>query len=50
MVAARAVVPVLSEIAHLTEPPRTAPSALVAAWRDYDRHLRQLVGHLARAA
>jgi hypothetical protein len=48
--AARAVVPVLSELARLTKPPRTAPSALVAAWRDYDHHLRQLVAHLARAA
>ena len=48
--AARAVVPVLTELARPTKPPRSAPSALAAAWRDYDRHLRELVANLARAA
>jgi hypothetical protein len=48
--AARAIVPVLTELARPTKPPRSAPSALVAAWHDYDHHLRELVDHLVRAA
>jgi hypothetical protein len=48
--AARAVVPALTELAHLTTPPKTAPSALVAAWQACDHHLRQVVSHLARSA
>lgn len=48
--AARVVVPVLSELDVAPRPPRGAPSPLVSAWRAYDAELRKLLGAFAKAA
>lgn len=48
--AARVVVPVLTELAAIDRPPRTAPSPLVSAWRTYDAELAKMTRALAKAA
>jgi hypothetical protein len=48
--AARVVVPTLTELDALPRPPRHAPSPLVAAWRAYDSELCKTVKQLALAA
>lgn len=48
--AARVVIPVLSELDTLPRPSRRTPSSLVAAWHAYDRELRRAVKDFAAAA
>lgn len=48
--AARVVVPTLTELDARPRPPRHAPSPLVAAWRAYDTELRKTIKELAAAA
>jgi hypothetical protein len=48
--AARVVVPVLTELDAQPRPSRRSASALVAAWRAYDRELRKTVKELTTAA
>jgi hypothetical protein len=48
--AARVVMPVLTDLEAATRPPRRAPSPVVAAWRAYDAELRKLIRRFAKAA
>jgi hypothetical protein len=48
--AARVVVPVLTQLADLPRPSRRAPGPLAAAWRAYDRELRKVIKDIAAAA
>jgi hypothetical protein len=48
--AARVVVPVLTDLEAATRPPRRTPSPVVAAWRAYDNELRKLIRRFAKAA
>ena len=48
--AARVVVPVLTELAAIDRPPPTAPSPLVSAWRSFDAELAKMARALAKAA
>ena len=48
--AARVVVPVLTDLDAASRPSRNAPVPLVIAWRAYDVELRKLTKHFAAAA
>jgi hypothetical protein len=48
--AARVVVPVLTQLADTPRPSRRAARPLVAAWRAYDRELRNIIKDFAAAA
>ena len=48
--AARIVIPILSELDAPPRPPRAASSPLVAAWHAYDTELRKTLRKLAAAA
>jgi hypothetical protein len=48
--AARVVVPILTQLEAPTKPPRRAPSPLLAAWRVYDAEVRKITKELATAA
>jgi len=48
--AARVVVPVLTQLAAIDRPPRSAPPPLVSAWRTYDAEVAKMARTLAKAA
>ncbi|MCA1705977.1 MAG: hypothetical protein LC808_23030 [Actinobacteria bacterium] len=48
--AARVVVPILTELDAAPRPPRHAPLPVVAAWRAYDAELRKLLRGFAKVA
>jgi hypothetical protein len=48
--AARVVIPALTQLDEPLRPPRAAPSSLVSAWRAYDTELRTLLREFAAAA
>jgi hypothetical protein len=48
--AARVVVPMLSDLDNMPRPPQAAPHPLITAWRAYDSELRKLTKHFAAAA
>jgi hypothetical protein len=48
--AARVVVPVLTDLDHAPRPSRRAPRPVVAAWRAYDRELRKVIKDCLAAA
>ena len=48
--AARVVVPVLTDLDAASRPSRHAPAPLVTTWRAYDVELRKLTKHFAAAA
>ena len=48
--AARVVVPILTELDAAPRPPRHAPIPVVAAWRAYDAELRKLLRGFAKVA
>ena len=48
--AARVLIPVLTELETILRPSRRAPSSLVAAWRSYDRELRKVLKEFVAAA
>jgi hypothetical protein len=48
--AARVVIPILTELDAAPRPPRRAPLPVVAAWRAYDAELRKLLRGFAKVA
>jgi hypothetical protein len=48
--AARVVVPVLTDLDDVPRPARHTPPPLIAAWRAYDREVRKLIKDFAAAA